>query len=302
MDIINEIREQYDSLSRTQKRIADYILNNTDAACFQTLKDWSRVTGVSESTILSFCSRFSGENFLGLKRELQTYIKRWVSPNEKIKRSATHLKLDQQTFRELMDTDRQNLNRTFEYLNPDEFYKFILELKTADHIHVVGHGISAPVAMMLQIRLQQTGVKANGLNILDHRAVVYEAANAGEDDLFVVIAFPNYAPQTVALVNYLHTVNARVVCITDKTSSPVALSARAVLLCNTDNLIFYNSMTAAISLVNLIAAALVLENKEKFSQHVEKLDEVERFLLEAQALNNTEWKNAVQEGGHGNTL
>lgn len=68
MDIISDIREQYSSLTRTQKRIADYVLGYADTACFQTLKDWSRITGVSEATILSFCSRFACKNFLGMKQ------------------------------------------------------------------------------------------------------------------------------------------------------------------------------------------------------------------------------------------
>ena len=281
MDIINDIREQYNSLTRTQKRIADYILGYTDTACFQTLKDWSRITGVSEATILSFCSRFACQNFLGMKQELQRYIKGWISPNEKLKRGSSQMTLDEPTLQKLMDMEKNNLEKTFSYLNREQFFLFIEELKNADRIHVVGHGISASVAMQLKNRLQQAGVQVNtAMNILDYYEVIYEIADSGPDDLFIVISFPNYARQTINLVRYLQSIKAKMVCITDKASSPIAASARATLLCSTESMLFYNSLASAMALINLIASALVLDNKERFARRTARLERVKEAMKE----------------------
>ena len=281
MDIINDIREQYNSLTRTQKRIADYILGYTDTACFQTLKDWSRITGVSEATILSFCSRFACQNFLGMKQELQRYIKGWISPNEKLKRGSSQMTLDEPTLQKLMDMEKNNLEKTFSYLNREQFFLFIEELKNADRIHVVGHGISAPVAMQLKNRLQQAGVQVNtAMNILDYYEVIYEIVDSGPDDLFIVISFPNYARQTINLVRYLQSIKAKMVCITYKASSPIAASARATLLCSTESMLFYNSLASAMALINLIASALVLDNKARFARRTARLERVKEAMKE----------------------
>ena len=37
-EIKNLIQERYGRMSRTQRRIGDYILNHTDTVCFQSLK------------------------------------------------------------------------------------------------------------------------------------------------------------------------------------------------------------------------------------------------------------------------
>ena len=63
MDIINDIREQYNSLTRTQKRIADYILGYTDTACFQTLKDWSRITACPRRRFSAFAPGLPAKTF-----------------------------------------------------------------------------------------------------------------------------------------------------------------------------------------------------------------------------------------------
>ncbi|HIY08353.1 MAG TPA: MurR/RpiR family transcriptional regulator [Firmicutes bacterium] len=281
MDIISDIREQYSSLTRTQKRIADYVLGYADTACFQTLKDWSRITGVSEATILNFCTRFACKNFLGMKQELQRYVKSWISPNEKLKRGSSQLTLDEATLQELMDMEKSNLEKTFSYLNREQFLRFIEELKDADRIHVVGHGISAPVAMLLKNRLQQAGAQVNtAMNILDYHEVIYEIADSGPNDLFIVISFPNYAQQTIGLVRYLQSIKAKMICITDKASSPIAASARATLLCSTESMLFYNSLASVVALVNLIASALVLdsENKERFAKRTAQLERLEEAM------------------------
>ena len=59
MDIINDIREQYNSLTRTQKRIADYILEYTDTALFPDAKGlvphYRRVRGDDSQLLLPVC-------------------------------------------------------------------------------------------------------------------------------------------------------------------------------------------------------------------------------------------------------
>ena len=41
MDLIDRINANYNNLSRVHKRIVDYITDNPDRACFQSLKDFS---------------------------------------------------------------------------------------------------------------------------------------------------------------------------------------------------------------------------------------------------------------------
>lgn len=282
MDIMTNIRESYDSLSRTQKQIADYVVNHPHEVCFVTLRVLAKSIGTSEATILSFCSKLESGNFLGLKHALRQYTSEWVSPTQKIKFSSEKLGSDESSIEKIMFSERNCLEHTFDHLNTDSLRRFVQALEKADRIHVVGHGTSATVALYLQVRLQQIGYRAGGLNILDHRAVVYEAANAGDNDLFVLIAFPRYAPQTVALAEYLLDAPTHSVCITDKAHSPVARCSEASLLCNTDSILFYNSMTSPMALVNLVCSMLVLESRDKFEKHIDRLDSIEEFLRRAQ--------------------
>ena len=48
------IQQCYSSLSKTQRRIADYLLQHPNTGCFLTLKQLSKETHTTEATILSF--------------------------------------------------------------------------------------------------------------------------------------------------------------------------------------------------------------------------------------------------------
>lgn len=52
MDLIDRINANYNNLSRVHKRIVDYITDNPDRACFQSLKDFSDSVSASPVTVL----------------------------------------------------------------------------------------------------------------------------------------------------------------------------------------------------------------------------------------------------------
>ena len=51
MDLIDRINANYNNLSRVHKRIVDYITDNPDRACFQSLKDFSDSVSASPVTV-----------------------------------------------------------------------------------------------------------------------------------------------------------------------------------------------------------------------------------------------------------
>lgn len=88
MDVLEVIRTQYACLSRAQKKIADYILERPEDACFASLKELTEAVGETEVTMMNFARRIGIDGFSGLKRELQDYIRQRLSPNQKIARAV----------------------------------------------------------------------------------------------------------------------------------------------------------------------------------------------------------------------
>ena len=56
LELLNIIRKKREGLSKGQKKIADYVLNNYEKAAFLTALELGNEAGVSESTVVRFAS------------------------------------------------------------------------------------------------------------------------------------------------------------------------------------------------------------------------------------------------------
>lgn len=279
-NIFCRVRSHYNELSRTQKRIADYFLEHADTACFQSLKEIAAAAKTTEATILRFCNRMECDGFLQFKRELQDYVKVWISPNEKISSAVRKAENDGNVLERLIRQEKKCLEATYQHMLQESLSVFVEEIRKAEHVKIVGHYISEAVAIYLTIRLRQAGIAAERIDVQNIYEVEHAVSQAGEKDLFILISFPYYSTETMALVDYLGTTKIKMICLTDRYSSPIAVNAAAVLVCSTDHEIFYNSITAAISMVNLIVSALVLVEPERFDRQRTKKDQFNQYFLE----------------------
>jgi len=279
MDIIGEIRAGYDALSKKHKHIANYVLDNTSTVCFLTLKELSVKLGITESTVLSFCTKLSCGNYVGLKKALQEYVQHLNGYEENFGSSTGEQSLINQSYDTIMSVDRGNLNRTFEHLDREELMAFISAIKNAGIVYIVGSGTSSAVALYFQIRMQQLGFRGTVINSPDNKALLYRIANSEKNDIFVMLDFADNSSQNEALSEYLHKTDFSMYCITNRASSPVARFAKAVLICSTDQNELFDSMTAPIAIVNLIFSAIILENLEGYAVRMEDLGRIESFLL-----------------------
>ena len=279
MDIITEIRSRYDTLSKTHQRIANHVLDNSGTVGFLTLKELSVKLVVSESTILSFCAKLSCGNYVGLKKALLEYFRRWDISEMEPGTSLDGHGLEPGTFNMIVDIDRNNLNNTFEHLDVKSLLAFISAIKNAGLVHIISYGTANAVALYFQLRLQQIGFRGSALHSPDHRTLLYRIANSNANDIFVIIDFSGNSLLSESLSEYLHTTEFSMYCITNRPSSSVARYADAVLICTADNLDLFDSMTVPIAMVNLIFSAIIMENRETYATRMETLGRIESYML-----------------------
>ena len=53
-DTISRINEKYNKMSKSQKRLAAYIIDHYEQAAFMTAAKLGKVVGISESTVVRF--------------------------------------------------------------------------------------------------------------------------------------------------------------------------------------------------------------------------------------------------------
>ena len=279
MDILSRIREQYDFFNKTQRRIADYLLEHPDMSSYSSLRQLASATHTTEATIISFSRRLGYSSFLDMKSHLQEYISHWMSPNEKIKTAISRTDATDSSYALTIQSEQEALARTYEYISSKDFEQALDMLHAARRVYTLSYDYATTVSSHFAARFIRIGVDVidlGGMNIPD---ILYQLAFCTADDLIVIFSYAPYSQPPIVLAKYLSEQGIPALGFSDSVTSPVAQCADTLLTSVTSHIVFFNSMTAPISLINLMATVFVGEHQERFVQYKEHLDALQKLKL-----------------------
>ena len=262
MDVIARINAEYQSLSRVQKRIANYVLNHADDACFLSLKAFAEKVDATEVTVINFTHRIGLKSFLDFKQELQSLLRSRVSPNDKLVRALTMYQGLNTYVNDCIENEKQILQQTFAHLEGDQLQRAMMLVERARKIFIIGCDISQPVVEFMVIRMRYMGLNVEPLSFGDVSHMTLEISQSTAETLFILVSFPVHHQEMCAVSSLLHKQGREVLAIVNDENCEVALNATHVLTCDTSDVLFYNSITAAISLVNLLCILYASQHQD----------------------------------------
>lgn len=124
--ILEYITEQYHSLTRSGKKLADYIFTNTAAVQYLSISTLAENSGVSEATITRFCRSLglSGYNDLKLALAKADYVTDLGDPDDSPETITSEDTMGS-VFRKLHASNIISLNDTLELLDESVVEKAI---------------------------------------------------------------------------------------------------------------------------------------------------------------------------------
>lgn len=276
MNVIEQIQENYHTFSRTQKRIADFLLHNTDRACFLSLKDLSEEVSASEVTIIKFTRDIGFENYTDLKQGLQQYISSRLSPSEKIATAIENLR--DNGIAEIMQQDQETIESTLKLLKDTDLKAALTLIKQSTRVFMVGDNISKIVTDFIGLRLRHLGLDVSNFDLSSYTNIASQLQHVRKSDVFIVVSFPKYAERIIPLAEHLHQHDYKIICLTDRVTSPVGRNASVAFACATDSSVFYNSITAPIALANILVSALAVELRDQYRERRQSINETSQHL------------------------
>src|SRR5712691_2898870 len=78
-DVIEELRRRYDRLTQSQKRIAEYIVEHSQAVAFSTVDQMAARLDVNPSTIVRFTYRLGLNGFPDLQERMRELVRGQLS-------------------------------------------------------------------------------------------------------------------------------------------------------------------------------------------------------------------------------
>jgi DNA-binding MurR/RpiR family transcriptional regulator len=138
-----QIRKHYDHLSRSYRRVADFILSDYRTAAFMTAAALADAVDVDTTTVVRFAQRLGYPGFPELVEDIQEQVKLELSQTYAIPSEEDGLYGKVQS---LLAKDRANLEKALAHNTPDSLENIIDMLRAAPRIVVIGESYAAPLA------------------------------------------------------------------------------------------------------------------------------------------------------------
>ena len=256
-------------LSKSHRRIADYIVAHYDKAVFMTAAVLGEQVGVSESTVVRFAMALGYQGYPPLQHSLQELARHRLTAAQRFDMSVNLS--EEEVLPTVIRADMQNIRRTVEQLNEKEFAEVVRRLLSADTIYVLGLRSAAPLAQFFSyyLRFIFDDVREVAAGTTD---VFQSIARIRKTDVLVGISFPRYSTRTLEAMRFAHESGAQVIGLTDGPMSPLHQEADICLSARTDMASFVDSLVAPLSVINALLVALALKKREDLNTHLEKLE------------------------------
>jgi DNA-binding MurR/RpiR family transcriptional regulator len=263
----DRLRTHLEGLSRQQRRVAEYLLDNEHDIPFLSVQELAERTGASEATVVRLCQAIGYRGFPDLKMAMVERLRSYPPARE----VATDI--DRESLELVARHDRLNLERTLEQIDRREFRAVADALFDADHIFTWGLGVSAHLAGLAAYLFTEHGLRSHPL---DHRFSNprEQLVTLRDQDLVLVFSFPPYSRQTLELLDACRERGALTVAITDRPSAPAAVAADHALAAASSGVMLGNSMTATTLVLNALLLEIAFTHQGETAEALSRINQL----------------------------
>ncbi|MDG6880992.1 Uncharacterized HTH-type transcriptional regulator ybbH [Phocoenobacter uteri] len=269
INLQNEIRLRYDTLSKRLKQVAEYVLDNQNSVVFETVAVIAEKANVPPSTLIRFANTFGFSGFNEMKQVFRegmvgytvNYTERLTIhrqlENEEINKTETALDI----LNIYSKANTQSLYQLANHISLEQLDKAVDILDNANNIFIVGLKRSFSVACYLNYALHHLNCRTfmiDGLGgMFDEQ---FNQIQAG--DVVVAISFSPYAEEAIEIMNVTAQKGIKQIAITDSQISPILAFSDVSFVVKEAQVHGFRSQCATMTLVQTLALSLGLKQSK----------------------------------------
>lgn len=272
-DTMSRINEKYNKMSKSHKRIAEFIMDHYEQAAFMTAAKLGATVGISESTVVRFAYQLGYEGYPEFQDDLADWVKSKLNSVQKI--GAKYGKSTQsEILTSVLTADMKKIEDTIEHVDPHAFETAVDTILEANHVYIIGIRSCEPLARFLHFYLNMIRSDVILVDSTSTSEFFEQMIRIDEKDAVIGISFPRYSMRTLKAMEFANDRNAKVISITDTIHSPMCLYSSCNLMARSDMVSIVDSLVAPLSLINALVVALCLKRPDDVRKNLDILGTV----------------------------
>lgn len=258
--LVTKIGKQVNQMTKSQKKVANYLLFNMDKLLFFTADELAKAANVSTATVVRFARELDFEGYTDMQKAARLRFHDREEEPEDLPQSSPEEDSSEYLLEKSFRQDIQNLKRTFQDLSREDLERACTLLKTSRRVYLVGMRISRSMATYAYINW---GMLRKGVHLIHNEGLDYaeELIEINSEDLIVAFWAPRYNRATYQMLSYAKRQKASVLLITNREFNLTMEEGDfdVILRCCMENSSYQSSFVAPVTLVNYLTRQLELE-------------------------------------------
>ncbi|WP_232284446.1 MurR/RpiR family transcriptional regulator [Bacillus timonensis] len=265
-------------MSKSQRKIAKYVIENTESVPFFTVGQLAKMAGVSEATVVRFATFLGYTGYPEWQKAMQDSVKRQLTTVERLKISEDMYESEDKAVYEMFQAEINRIQKMADQFDMSAFCQAVQAIIGAKRIFIVANRSATSLGSFFEFYLDL--LFENTELIRNPNGISEKLFRINEEDIVIGLSFARYTRNTIEAVSFAKDRGATVIAITDTRLSPLIPYANIVLCSPSEMPSYIDSFVAPLSLVNALLTAVGREKRKEVEKHLTDLEEVwERFQI-----------------------
>lgn len=217
--VIDIIFAEYNNFYEAEKKIANYIVNNTQKVIDMTISELAESAGASDATVTRFCKKCHMKGFHHLKITLARELVESKKDDVKISGDVSESNI-KESLSNILANKVEELKQTVSMIDEKELSEILNLIRNARNVQFAAVGNTIPVALDGCYKFNQIGIPSV-TNPIWETQIAY-TFNLSKGDVVIIISNSGSSKRLIDVIEAAKAKEAYIVSITNSNNSPIA--------------------------------------------------------------------------------
>jgi DNA-binding MurR/RpiR family transcriptional regulator len=277
IDFSQIISEHYKNLTKSEKRIANYLRKNQEESAFLSAGEIADRLGLSEATLVRFARTLGFSSYPAMRTILQEAFRNRVTHSTRLRSRLDDLREAGDIFDRLVVSEIDYLTLSLETIERQALNRAVEMIRSRKRIFIFGVGPSVSLVNLMEIRLGRFGWQVVPLTSAG-REMLEPLLLMTDQDLLFVICFFDISGALQLILDYANEIKCPVIMLTDTLGSIIGDKADVVLSAKRGPVSEFHSLVVPMTIINTLLLAVAQKDQGYVMTNLDKLDQMRARL------------------------
>lgn len=225
-NIVLQIQSTYNQLTRAERKVADYVLQNKNKVLYMSITDLADACTVGDTSVYRFCRTLGLDGYQQFKMKLSISLSEHELSEEEKKEK------EESIASRIMESHINAIRESYLLLEKEKLNRLVEMIEESDRIYFFGIGDSLLTAE--EARNKFLRITGKVFCLTDPHMQSMAASMATERDLIVIISYSGSTKDNIHVAKIAKRAGAKIASITHYKKSPLTAYSDVTLLCGAE--------------------------------------------------------------------